>query len=74
MTTSLLVAAMLLRREGVLAARALPCLGLPCDPVACGAGGGGGAVASWCRRRLHVLVMPEEVLVPPVLLVGEALR
>ena len=66
MTTSLLVAATLHRREGVLAARALPCLGFPALlwPVVLVVGE---ALLPLVPVPLvEVLVMPVEVLVPPV--------
>ena len=65
MTTSLLVATTLRRREGVLAARALPCLGFPALlwPA---------VLVAWepllplvPEPLVEVLVMPVEVLVPP---------
>ena len=77
MTTSLLsllVAATLHQRGGVLAARALPCLGFPALlwPVVLVVGE---ALLPLVPVPLAgVLVPPVEVLVLPVALVGEALR
>ena len=74
MTTSLLVAATLRRREGVLAATALPCLGFPALlwPVVL-------VVGETLLPLVPVplvegLVPPVEALVPPLVLVGELLR
>ena len=66
MTTSLLVAATRLLRKGGLAARALPCLGFPALrwPVVLVVGE---ALLPLVPVPLvEVLVMPVEVLVPPV--------
>ena len=74
MTMSLLVAATLHRREGALAVRVLPCLGIPALlwPVVLVVGE---ALLPLVPVPLvEVLVPPVEVLVPPVALVGEALR
>ena len=78
MSTSLLAAATLHRREGVLAARALPCLGFPALkwPVVLVVGEALLPLAP--VPLVELLAMLVEALVPPVvqpvLLVGEAMR
>ena len=66
MTTPLLVAPTLRRREGVLTARALPCLGFPALlwPVVLVVGEA--LLPLVPVPFVEVLVMPVEVLVPPV--------
>ena len=74
MSTSLLVAATLRRRGGLLVARALPCHGSPALrwPVVLVVGEALLPLVS--VSLVEVLVMPVEVWVPPVVLVGETLH
>ena len=66
MTATLLVAATLHRREGVLVARALRCLGFPALLWPAVLVVGEALLPLVPAPLVEVLVMPVEVLVPPV--------